>query len=94
MTGVNFDKLLGERLVSNRQIAPSDLERAMATQRRSPDSPLGEILIAMNLVSREALTLAFLQVYAQVNASDSQRIRWGRGLKRAGLEADAVQPIA
>ncbi len=76
MSRTSFDHLLGQRLLSNQQIDPADLDRAMAIQREKPGAPLGEILIGMNVVSREALTLAFLQLYAQVNASDSQRVRW------------------
>ncbi len=94
MSRVSFDHLLGQRLLSNRQLEPADLERALATQRETPDAPLGEILIGMKLVTREALTLAFLQLYAQVNASDSQRIRWARGLGRGRMTADAIQPTA
>jgi hypothetical protein len=75
MSRKSFDHLLGQRLLSNQQIDPAELDRALVIQREKPGAALGEILISMNLVSREALTLAFLQVYAQVNASDSQRIR-------------------
>ena len=94
MSRNTFDDLLGQRLLSNRQIAREDLDRAMALQREKPGVPLGEILIAMDVLTREALTLAFLQLYAQVNASDSQRVRWSRGIGRARLPENAIQPIA
>jgi hypothetical protein len=94
MSPANFDTLLGQRLLSNRQLDPKDLDRALAIQREKPSSPLGEILIGMNVLTREALTLAFLQLYAQVNASDSQRVRWARGIGRGQLPKNAIQPIA
>lgn len=94
MSRANFDQLLGQRLLSNRQLNAEDLDRAMAIQREKPGSPLGEILIGMNVLTREALTLAFLQLYAQVNASDSQRVRWARGIGRGHLSESAIQPIA
>ena len=94
MSRANFDHLLGQRLLANRQIDGAELERAQAIQRENPDAPLGEILIQTNALTREALTLAFLQLYAQVNASDSQRVRWSRGVGRAQLPENAIQPIA
>lgn len=94
MSRANFDHLLGQRLLANRQIDRADLERAQAIQHEKPDAPLGEILIEMKALTREALTLAFLQLYAQVNASDSQRVRWSRGVGRAQLPENAIQPIA
>lgn len=91
MSRFGFDQLLGQRLLSNRQIAPTDLERALEIQREQPDAPLGEILIGMQVLTPEALTLAFLQLYAQVNSSDSQRVRFARSTSRRGAD-DAVQP--
>ena len=94
MSRANFDDLLGQRLLANGQIDRSALHRAQAIQRDKPDAPLGEILIEMNVLTREALTLAFLQLYAQVNASDSQRVRWSRGVGRGSRPESAAQPIA
>lgn len=85
MSWTTFDQLLSQRLLSNRQVDAADLDRAWDIQRETPGTPLGEILIEMNALTREALTLAFLQLYAQVNASDSQRVRWARGLGRGQL---------
>jgi len=94
MSRANFDDLLGQRLLINGQIDRSALDRAQAIQREKRDAPLGEILIEMNVLTREALTLAFLQLYAQVNASDSQRVRWSRGVGRGSRSESAAQPIA
>ena len=94
MSRMSFDQLLSQRLLSNQQLDPADLDRALAIQREKPGSPLGEILIGMNALTREALTLAFLQLYAQVNASDSQRVRWGRGYGRGRMPESAIQPTA
>lgn len=94
MSPANFDHLLGQRLLTNRQIERADLERAQAIQSERPHAPLGEILIEMNVLTRDALTLAFLQLYAQVNASDSQRVRWSRGVGRGMVPENAAQPIA
>lgn len=93
MSRFGFDQLLGQRLLINRQIALTDLERALLIQREQPDTPLGEILIGMQVLTAEALTLAFLQLYAQVNSSDSQRIPFVRSAvsRRRGAD-DAVQP--
>lgn len=93
MSRFGFDQLLGQRLLTNQQIAPTDLDRALEIQREQPNAPLGEILITMKVLTREALTLAFLQLYAQVNSSDSQRLRFSRPKlsPRSGAD-DAVQP--
>lgn len=92
MSATSFDQLLGQRLLRNHQIAPDDLDRALARQREKPDVALGEILIEMNVLTQEALTLAFLQLYAQVNSSDSMRIRWARSLSKRSVEPDSIQP--
>jgi hypothetical protein len=93
MSRFGFDQLLGQRLLSNQQIAATDLDRALAIQREQPETALGEILIGMKVLTPEALTLAFLQLYAQVNSSDSQRIRWARSKHAAAPSADdAIQP--
>lgn len=78
MSWASFDQLLGQRLLRNRHVDPKDLDRALAIQQERPGAALGEILIEMGALTREALILAFLQLYAQINASDSRRIRWGR----------------
>ncbi|MNT29315.1 hypothetical protein D3C72_1650480 [compost metagenome] len=94
MSPITFDHLLGQRLLTNQQIVREDLDRALAIQQEKPSAPQGEILIGMNVLTREALTLAFLQLYAQVNASDSQRIRWARGFGGPRMGGGAVQPGA
>lgn len=80
MSRASFDQLLGQRLLRNQHVVPEDLERALAIQQERPGTALGEILIEMGVLTREALILAFLQLYAQLNASDSRRMRWERQL--------------
>ncbi|GEM_PF-6230652 len=94
MTFNHFDQLLGQRLLQNKQIDPENLDRALAIQREQPETALGEILIRMSVLTQEALTLAFLQLYAQVNANDFRRIRWARGVGRAKLPPGTVRPTA
>lgn len=71
MSRDHFETLLVQRLIGNRQIAPEDLDRALELQREAPEASLGEILIRTNVVSREALALAFLQIYPQLDAAAS-----------------------
>lgn len=52
---VNRRDRLGDLLVKNGLISPSELEAAIALQERSPDRKLGEILIAEAMIAREAL---------------------------------------
>lgn len=94
MSRHSFDQLLGQRLLRNEQVRADDLDRALEVQRTQPEATLGEILLEMKACTQEALTLAFLQLYAQVNASDSQRIRWARGFGRIKGDPEEILPTA